>query len=258
MRGLALSIVGLLLVLMLAAGGPRTGDAAPRSPAGGLLESTGADPHLVGWWTLDETSGTTAKDGSGKGRNGKLLGGLTFEKDGVEGRRGRALKLDGGRESQVRIEGYKGVTGTGPRTVAVWMQTERARGQLLSWGKDDGGKMFILGFIRAGVGVTPKGGYLYTLDKVHDGKWHHVVAVVEKAELPNLHDDVKLYKDGEIAVIDDIGLLDLWPLETGDEQDVTIGSGYEGLIDDVRIYDRALSAEEVKALFEGKAAKKQP
>jgi len=40
---------------------------------------------------------------------------------------------------------------------------------------------------------------------------------------PNLHDDVKLCKDGAPAEIDDIGLLDLWPVETGESQDVRIG-----------------------------------
>jgi len=30
---------------------------------------------------------------------------------------------------------------------------------------------------------------------------------------------------------------------------VEIGRGFNGLIDDVRIYDRALSAEEIEALF---------
>ena len=36
-----------------------------------------------------------------------------------------------------------------------------------------------------------------------------------KAELPNLHDDVTLYLDGAPAEIHDIGLLDLWPIQTG-------------------------------------------
>ena len=60
---------------------------------------------------------------------------------------------------------------------------------------------------------------------------------------------MKLYKDGELAEIDDIGLLDLWPIETGDELDVTIGRGFRGLIDDVRIYERPLSGDEIKALY---------
>jgi len=54
---------------------------------------------------------------------------------------------------------------------------------------------------------------------------------------------------GVIAEVHDIGLLDLWPVDTGDDLDVRIGRGFEGLIDDVRIYERVLSEDEVMALF---------
>jgi hypothetical protein len=86
-------------------------------------------------------------------------------------------------------------------------------------------------------------------DQTHDDKWHHVAVVVEETKLPNLHDHVTLYKDGTLAEIHDIGLLDLWPIETGDVLDVRIGRGFKGLIDDVRIYDRALSDDEISLLF---------
>ncbi|MHC4677997.1 MAG: hypothetical protein ACYTEK_04800, partial [Planctomycetota bacterium] len=58
-----------------------------------------------------------------------------------------------------------------------------------------------------------------------------------------------------LAEIDDIGLLDLLPIETGEELDVLVGKGYEGLIDDLRIYDRPLSIDEIKAIYEGKSDK---
>jgi len=75
--------------------------------------------------------------------------------------------------------------------------------------------------------------------------------VVREAALPNLHDDVKLYKDGGAAEIDDIGLLDLWPVETGQALDVKIGRRWKGLLRDVRIYDRALSDREIETLYQG-------
>ena len=112
--------------------------------------------------------------------------------------------------------------------------------------------MFIFGFIRGRVGITPKGGYFYMNERVSDDKWHHVAAVVHvvhEAELPNLHDDVTLYRDGEVAIIHDIGLLPLWPINTPSDLDVAIGKGFEGCIDDVRIYDRALSYDEIRLLF---------
>ncbi len=235
----------VFLVVLLLAVGNALGQAGKAEPAG-----LDADPHLVGWWKLDDAAGKTATDSSKGGHDGVLEGGLSFEKDSVAGRKGKAVKLDG--RGVVEIKGYKGIAGTKPRTVAAWIKTKSSRGEIVAWGTDDFGKMFIFGFIRGRVGVTPSGGYLYISDPSNDDKWHHVVAVVHKGDPPNLHDHVKLYVDGRPAAIHKIGLLDLWPVDTGSEVDVRIGRGFNGQIDDVRIYDRALSVEEVNALFKQK------
>jgi hypothetical protein len=221
-------------------------DSAAQEKEGSITLDT--DPHLVGWWKFDDTSGNTAVDSSKHRHNGTLKGDLSFDKSSVPGKIERALKLGGG-EDYVQIAKYKGVAGTQPRTVAAWVKTTASTGQIVSWGADDYGKMWIFGFIRGRIGVTPNGGYLYINDAVHDDEWHHVAAVVEKADLPNLHDDVKLYKDGTQAEIHDIGLLDLWPIDTGSDMDVTIGRRFKGLLDDVRIYDRPLVEDEINALF---------
>jgi hypothetical protein len=206
------------------------------------------DPKLAGWWKFDEASGKAAQDSSGHGRNGTLKGGLSFDKDSAQGRTGKALKLDDN-DGYVEITKYKGVAGTRARTVAAWIKTKSSEGEIISWGTEDYGKMWTFGFIRGRIGVTPSGGYLYMKDETNDDKWHHVAAVVEEAELPNLYDDVKLYKDGVPAEIHDIGLLDLWPIDTGNDLNVRIGLGFKGLLDDVRIYERALSEQEILALF---------
>ncbi len=209
-----------------------------------------SDPHLVGWWKLGETSGKTAADSSAQKHDGTLEGGLSFDAQSVPGRSGRALKFNGN-ESSVRIAGFKGVARTKPRTVAAWIKTASASGEIVSWGLNDHGKMWIVGYIRSGLGATPGGGYLYMKPSLADDAWHHVAVVVRDASLPNMHDDVKLYRDGEPAEIDDIGLLDLWPIETGQALDVRIGRRWKGLLSDLRIYDRPLSDEEIKALFSG-------
>lgn len=242
-------LLGAVLLLTLPGNNP-IGKAADRSSASRNKPATlETDPNLVGWWKLDESSGKTAKDSSKYAHTGLLKGGLSFDRDSAPGRRGKALRFDGP-EHRIQITRYKGVTGTRPRTVAAWIKTTTSRGKIISWGSDDYGQMWIFGFIRGRIGVTPNGGYLYINPAVHDNKWHHVAAVVHDAELPNLYDDVKLYKDGTVAEIHDIGLLDLWPIDTGSDLDVTIGRDFKGLIDDVRIYNRALSEDEIKALFE--------
>ncbi len=210
-------------------------------------EGLDADPHLAAWWKFDDASGTIAADSSKHGRAGTLQGGLSFDKHSAPGRIGKALSLDG--KGSVEVTSYKGVTGTAPRTVAAWVKTKAANGRIISWGHEDFGKMWTFGFIRGRLGVAPKGGYFYMNPATNDDAWHHVAAVVVEAKLPNLHDHVRLYLDGEPAPIHDIGLLDLWPIDTGSDLNVRIGEGFNGLIDDVRIYDRALSGDEVKALF---------
>jgi hypothetical protein len=220
----------------------------PPSRKGAQPAALDVDPHLVSWWKFDEAAGTVAADSAKQGHKGILEGGLSFDTHSAPGRVGKAIRLDGGNHC-IRIAGFKGVTGSGPRTIAVWIKTPVANGEIVSWGFDDHGKMWSLGFIRERIGVTPKGGYLYINAALHDDSWHHVAAVVQKAAPPNLHDDVKLYVNGKPAEIHDIGLLDLWPIETGDKQDVTIGRQWKGCLDDLRIYDRALSEEEIVALF---------
>jgi uncharacterized protein len=207
-----------------------------------------ADPHLVAWWKFAETSGTSAADSSGKRHQGVLERGAAFEAASAPGGTGKGITLDG-KAGCVRIAGYKGVTGPHPRTVAAWMKTAKATGQILSWGLDDHGQMWNFGFVRGRIGMTPKGGYLYMKAALNDDIWHHVAVVVEEASPPNLHDHVRLFADGEPAVIHDIGLLDLWPIETGDKLDVVVGRGVNGSLADVRIYDRPLSEDEIKILF---------
>jgi len=199
----------------------------PLHPTAGAAEpdqaaSLDTDSHLVGWWKFDDASGGTAKDSSKQGHDGALAGGLSFDENSVPGRIGKAIQLDG-RDGLVQMTGYKGVTGTGPRTVCAWIKTDSSRGEIISWGTPQFGNMWFMRFIRGRVGVTPHGGYYY---------------------MENL--------DGKIAQPDRIGLLDLWPLETGAEQDVSVGKGFKGEVDDLRIYDRALTDDEIKALYDRK------
>jgi hypothetical protein len=222
-----------------------TGAQTPRPPQPVTLDT---DPALVAWWRFDETSGKTAADASGHKHHGTLDGGLSFDAHSAPGRLGRAICLDGANHI-ITVPGFKGVTGTQPRTVAAWIKTSKRAGEIVSWGANEHGQMFIVGHIRGRVGLTPKGGYLYMKTPTDDDAWHHVAVVVHEGSPPNLHDHVKLFKDGELAEIDDIGLLDLWPIETGSDQDVSIGRRFNGCLDELRIYQRALSEEEIKALF---------
>ena len=81
------------------------------------------------------------------------------------------------------------------------------------------------------------------LDETAPGEWIHVAASYDGSH-------IRIYKNGEEEHSRDIGRVKL----DYDVRKLTIGNGIEGLIDDVRIYDRALSAAEVAALVDGKLA----
>lgn len=249
-----ISCVALFLSLVENAYGETAAPA--RTSQEEAASSLDRDSHLVGWWKFDESSGRVANDSSQHPHNGDLKGELTFDKNSAPGRTGGALKFPG--DASVEVTAYKGASGTHSRTIAAWIRTKNPRGEVVTWGSDDYGKMWTLGFIRERIGVTPKGGYLYINPEIHDDRWHHVAVVVQDTELPNLHDDVRLYLDGELAEIHDIGLLDLWPIETGSDLDVRIGRGFQGALDDLRIYDRALSDKEINDLFGSVSTRPSP
>ena len=88
------------------------------------------DRNLQGWWKFDDAAGTTAADSGKHGRKGTLKGGLSFDKNSVAGKTGKALQFDGC--GYVEIAKAKGVCGTHVRTVAAWIKTKRSRGEIVS------------------------------------------------------------------------------------------------------------------------------
>ncbi|MBM3878298.1 MAG: LamG domain-containing protein [Verrucomicrobia bacterium] len=240
-------VTGLGLVAGVNPSAPHAAESATRA-AGAQPANLDRDPYLVGHWSFEEVSGKTAADSSQHRRPATFVGSGSFEVHSASGRDGRAVQLEG-TDEHLKVSGFKGVLGTAPRTLAAWIKTKSTSGEVLSWGSNEHGQMWTLGFIRGRIGVTPKGGYLYMQAAIHDDTWHHVAVVVAEASPPNLHDHVKLYLDGQPAQIHDIGLLDLWPIETGSDLDVRIGRRFKGLLDDVRIYERALSDDEIQHLF---------
>jgi len=206
------------------------------------LDSIGA---LVAYWPLD----SDAADESVNGWHGSLFGDASFSTD-VE--RDDVLILDGDGD-YVNIDEYEGVTGTGPRTVAAWIKTG-ASGDIISWGKENQGSrwLFYLNSI-GGLRVAVYEGYIQTTSlDLRDGTWHHVAAV-----LPMGHTnvaDVELYVNGELIAPEDTSSSEQ-QIYTGNVANVKIGilddgqnRYFDGLIDDVRIYNRALSETEIQAL----------
>lgn len=223
-----------------------------RSPR---TRSNPLDKGLEGYWTFDDaqTSGSTLYDQSAFDRHGSIQGDPVT---GVSGQVGETWTLDGTGDGVIAT-GYKGVTGTQERTFNAWIKTTVSGGDLAiaTWGSEspNGAKYIIRTDGADELRVENAGGREYTNGAgITDGNWHMVTVV-----LPPGSNDVRdhdLYVDGELITNTDGANQSL---DTGTDTDFAVGidnvsssfDGWDGEIDEARLYNRALSADEISALY---------
>ena len=215
------------------------------------LDTNGSDENMVAHWKLNESSGTQTGDTSGYSHDGTLIGNPVWQPTG--GKVGGALQLDG-IDDYVEITGYQGITGTHARSITAWIKTFTT-GEIISWGESTTGKKWIFRVqdtngTSGAVRLEVAGGYAVGVTDVRDGRWHHVAAVLEDDGTPNT-DEIQLYVDG---IPEGISALVSQPIDTAGNANVKIGVSsdsnryFNGWIDDVRIYDKSLSTQEIEAV----------
>ncbi|MHC4596944.1 MAG: LamG domain-containing protein, partial [Planctomycetota bacterium] len=205
------------------------------------------DPaNLVGHWQLDGNF----DDSSGNGRHGTAMGNPTF----VAGRIGQAISLDG-MGDYVNITGYKGIlvdtnNVQQPFTIACWFKTT-GNGELVTWGETSpvGHRMTFR--VNGGRLRTEHGDGNIQGDRAcNDGQWHHAAVTIARGAAVSTP-GAGLWLDGffDLRASTDGGTAP-YVLTAG--ADVSIGRRADndsryfiGTIDDVRIYDRVLTEEEI-------------
>ena len=210
----------------------------------------------VAYWRFDETAGTSASDASGQGNTGTLLNGPAWW---TAGKVGGALRFDGVND-YVRVSDSASLSSpSGQFSAAAWFYRAADKGhwQCLvtrqlgsSW--DD---QYILGFYensyRFGVHTTA-GFPVAAGPRAPLSQWVHVAGTYDGGS-------IRLYVNGGlIGSVAASGTLlrDGRPLLIGGGHNDATGAASEtfnGWIDDVRIYNRALSAAEVQGLYNGGA-----
>jgi hypothetical protein len=93
-------------------------------------------------------------------------------------------------------------------------------------------------------------GYIIGSTPINDGQWHHVAATLEDVASPE-SSDVKLYVNGQLDATTEIKAV---AINTTSNNDMLIGTdiqdrNFAGTIDEVRIYNQALSAAEIAELY---------
>jgi len=225
--------------------------------------ATGANATgLIAYYSFNDG---TAQDNSGNGHNGELFGGASI----VPGKQGQAVHLDG--SGSVNIPNAHGSLDPGNQvTVSCWMKADVnnvVQGIVTTdyYGIEiGGGRNPQIGVIFF---VNTNGPFVHTSDKkgeggipIPTGEWHHVAGVYDGSS-------VKLYMDGSLAA-ETLVSGSIPPMNTdsflaiGSEMGIRARSYYpsitetryfKGNIDEVAIYNSALSASEVALLAAGSA-----
>ncbi|MHC4143480.1 MAG: LamG domain-containing protein [Planctomycetota bacterium] len=213
------------------------------------------DPTLMGWWTFD---GHT-QDISGNGRHGTIHGSPTF----VPGVFGEALHFEANPD-YVTIDGYKGVLGTSAYSIACWVKTTNtAQQQIMHWGTDSNGQRVEFRIQANRLRISGGGGNVQGDTDVTDGEWHHVAAaVIENASASS--GDVTFYVDGQDDTQETTNAIH-WDIVPNATLDVTIGMRptrpdryFIGDIDEVLLYEKTLTPEEILQIIEGGGAEPYP
>ena len=191
------------------------------------------DPTLRAHWALDEAQGTIASDRTGI-YDAALVGSPAWDPEG--GRTGGALRLDGLDDRAVAP--FVVNPAEGPFSVLAWVKGGTPGRVLIS---QAGGMNWLL--------ADPTGGCLKTEAKsggrtsstlcsqtvITDGNWHRVGLVWDGATRSLYVDDALAAEDTQSGLVSCSGGLNI-----GCGTSMTPGTFWSGLIDDVRIYNRAV------------------
>jgi len=232
-------------------------------------------------WTFDESGEVAICRGTGI--DGTFYDGrLRANKAGegpqlIEGVYGQAYAFNG---NGAHIEtDFKGIDHTNPRTVAFWVKVpqdfdkKKAFG-ILGWGRMQADKAWQISpnpYTKSGgIGRLRVGTFSSAVvgsTDLRDDQWHHVAVVMYGGSQARLSSHVLMYIDGELEkthsksynVInteidheysEPLGFAQNLSLR-GDRRRSAEGSGYfQGAVDEVYIFESALSAEQVRSLMQ--------
>lgn len=212
---------------------------------------------LVGHWKLDETTGLIANDSSGGEHHGTLTNTdpePSWEPAYVDG----GLHLDG-TDDFIFVTDDAAFDLSDAGTLALWFRMDSFKsfgglihkGDLTSFADEAYSLQFWSGSrLYLGLKGSPQSRSIQTNTVFNNGQWYHVAAIWDTSGM-------YLYVDGTldnsspntVSAMDSTGNLNL-----GAQLAVYYSSSYknlpfDGVIDDVRIYAEALSAEDVEALY---------
>ena len=227
-----------------------------------LIAAGTASADLVGHWTLDDGPGPTIADSSGNGNDGTVVGNPTP----IPGMAGMALEFHGlgttgGGGDHINCGSDASLDVTGPISVALWIKPDAddPEGKLTTtapMAKAFSGASPSWSYqIRYGWGQGAPTPYMSFTFNTSPRAWAHVGRNLERYEWVHIacsHDGttLKCYLNGEQTDETPMGTVTRSPAPVLIGSDGW-GSDWIGGIDDVRIYDHALTEPDILATMEG-------
>jgi hypothetical protein len=220
----------------------------------------------VSYWRLDECNGTTANDAAGNNPGAITIGATGTQTaagtcntsgsawgNGLTGKYNGSLNFDG-TDDYINIPGpATNLQITGAITISSWIKTTKADYQVII--DDLGGSPYTSWtqwLMPAGtVGWYDNGTWKASNKVVNDGSWHHVVTVVDSSNT------LRFYIDGVL----DVNSYPNVSARTATTDAKAIGRRadantymFSGQIDDVQVYNYALSASQITKLYNQNSA----
>lgn len=197
-------------------------------------------------WPLDESSGTVAY--AWTGTNGTLVGGTTWSPTG--GHHQGCARFDGV-DDRILLGPCDITTGTGGITISLWAKADFVTGMdrtliAKATGPSATDHSWSIAFVN-GSGLRFRlrgGGNAYNIttppSSLFGGQWYHIVGTYNGSQM-------RLYLNGSLmGTATASGLIGLSPQAPASLGALSTGAQpFSGWIDDVRIYDRALSDAEI-------------
>ncbi|PWI13060.1 glycoside hydrolase family 2 [Streptomyces sp. Act143] len=198
-----------------------------------------------GHWSLDENTGTTAADQGPNAQPLTLREGTTW----TSGISGSALKFDG--QKQYAETAGPVLDTAGSYSVAAWVRLDQLPGNYATAVSQDSRATANPFYLQYGHGTfafsTPGERRAQVTLAAETGRWYHLVGVRDATT-----DEIRLYVDGHLAATTTGGAAypSTGPLTVGRAHwDGANVDFWNGAVDEVHAFDRALSDTEVSGLY---------
>lgn len=201
------------------------------------------NPDLIGWWKLDDEKSGTAVDYSGWDYYGAIMG----DPQWVEGYHGDALDFDGQDDFVDLGNPPTWPTGTASRSLCGWARTDTVASGwrwIAAYGSPATGQAMFIGINGTDLYGGGYGDDVFVTGFWEVGVWHHIALTYDGTT-------ARLYADGvEVTSAGKAWNLVASRAHIGRQVNSAV-EFWDGMIDDVRVYNVALTAEQVRETMRG-------